>query len=187
MQSWTTPFPIWNQSVVPCLVLTVVSWPAFWFSQQTDKMVWYSHLSKNFLQFIVIYTVKGFSIVSEAKADFFFLEFSCFLCDPVDVGNLTSRSSAISKSSLYIWKFLVHELLKPSLKDFEHNLASMLNEHNWMVMWRFFGIAFLWDWDENWHFPVLWSLLSFPNLLTDECGTFIASSFMILNSSAGIA
>ena len=72
----------------------------------------------------MIYTVKGFSIVNEVEVDVF-LEFLCFLYDPTDVGNLISRSSAFSKSSLYIWKFSVHILLKPSLKDFEHYLASM--------------------------------------------------------------
>ena len=85
-------------------------------------MVWYSHLFQNFLQFVVIHTVKGFSIVNEADI---FLEFPCFFYDPVDVGNLISGSSAFSKSSLYIWKFSVHILLKSSLKDFEHYLASM--------------------------------------------------------------
>ena len=87
-------------------------------------MVWYSHLFKNFPQFIVIHTVKSFSIVSEADGDVF-LEFSCFICDPADVDNLISGSSAFSKSSLYIWKFLVHLLLKPSLKDLEHYFVSM--------------------------------------------------------------
>ena len=79
-------------------------------------MVWYSHLLKNFPQFVVIHTVKGFSIVNEAEIDVF-LELSCFFDDPVDVGNLISGSSASSKPSLYIWKFSVHVLLKPSLKD----------------------------------------------------------------------
>ena len=87
-------------------------------------MVWYSHLFKNFPQFVVIHTVKGLSIVNEAEVDVF-LEFSCFFYDPADVGNLISDSSAFSKSSLNIWKFLVHILLMPSLKDFEPNLASM--------------------------------------------------------------
>ena len=85
-------------------------------------MVWYSHLFKNFHKFVGIHAVKGFSIVSEADV---FLELSCFFYDPLDVGNLISGSSAFSKSSLYIWKFLVHVLLKSSLKDFEHYLASM--------------------------------------------------------------
>ena len=83
-------------------------------SQETDKVVWYSHLLKNFPQFIVIHTVKGFSIVNEAEVDAY-LEFSCFFCDPTDVGNLVSGSSAFSKSSLYIWKFLVQVVLKPNL------------------------------------------------------------------------
>ena len=85
-------------------------------------MVCYSHIFKKFPQFVVIHTVKGFSVVNEADV---FLEFSCFFDDPVDVGNLISGSSAFSKPSLNIWKFLVHLLLKPSLKDFEHDLASM--------------------------------------------------------------
>ena len=87
-------------------------------------MVWYSHVLKNFPQFVVIHTVKVFSVVNEAEVDVF-LKFPFFLYDPADVGNLISGSSAFSKSSLYIWKFLVHILLKPSLKDFEHYLASM--------------------------------------------------------------
>ena len=88
-------------------------------------MVWYSHLLKNFPQLAVIHTVKGFSIVNKAVVDVF-LELSCFFNDPADVGNLISGSSAFSKSRLYIWKFLVLVLLKPSLKDFEQYLASML-------------------------------------------------------------
>ena len=81
-------------------------------------------ISKNFPQFVVIHKVKGFSIVNEAEVDVF-LEHSCFFYDPTGVGNLISGSSAFSKSSLYIWKFLVHVLLKPNLEDFEHYLTSM--------------------------------------------------------------
>ena len=87
-------------------------------------MVWYSYLSENFPQFVVIHTVKSFSIVNESEVDVF-LEFLCFIYDPVDVGNLISCSCAFSKSSLYIWKFSVHILWKPSLKDFKHYLASL--------------------------------------------------------------
>ena len=87
-------------------------------------MVWYSHLFKNFLQFVVIHTVKGFSIVSKAEVCVF-LELSCFFYDPTDVGNLISGSSAFSKSNLSIWKFSVHVLLKPSLENFEHYFASV--------------------------------------------------------------
>ena len=82
-------------------------------------MVWYSHLSQNFPQFIVIHTVKGFGIVNKAEIDVF-LELSCFLDDPVDVGNLISGSSAFSKISLNIREFMVHVLLKPGLENFEH-------------------------------------------------------------------
>ena len=87
-------------------------------------MVWYSHLFKNFLQFVVVYTIKGISIVNEEEVDVF-LEFTSFFYDPMDFGNLISGSSAFSKSGLYIWKFLVHILLKPSLKDFEHFFPSV--------------------------------------------------------------
>ena len=85
-------------------------------------MVWYSFLFQNFPQFIVIHTVKGFGVVNKADVDVF-LECFCFFNDPTDVGNLVSGSSAFPKSSLYICKFSVHLLLKPSLKDFEHNLV----------------------------------------------------------------
>ena len=112
----------------------------------------------------MIHTIKGFSIVNETKVDVF-LEFPWFFYDPTNVDNLISGSSAFSKSSLYIWKFFVHILLKPSLKNFEHNLTSMWNECNCMVVWTFFSIALLRDWNESWAFPVLWPLLSFPNLL----------------------
>ena len=87
-------------------------------------MVWYSHLLKNFPQFVVIHIVKGFSIVNDGEVDVF-LEFSCCLDDLMDVGNLVSGSFAFSKPGLYIWEFSVHVLLKPSLKDFEYNLTSM--------------------------------------------------------------
>ena len=87
-------------------------------------MVWYSHLFKNFPQFAMIYTIKGFSVVNKAEVDAF-LELPCFFYDPADVGYLISGFSVFPKSSLYIWTFSVHVLLKPSSKDFEHYLASM--------------------------------------------------------------
>ena len=96
-------------------------------------MVWYSQLFKNFPQFLVIHKVKGFEavVVNEAEV---FLEFPCLLYDLTNVGNLNSGSSAFSKSSLYIWKFLVHVLLKHSLKDFEHNLTNMQNKYNCIIV-----------------------------------------------------
>ena len=87
-------------------------------------MDWYSHLFKDFPQFVVIYTVKGFNIVNEAEVDIF-LEFSCFFSDPMDVDNLITGSSVFSKSSLKIWKFSVHVLLKPSLENFGQYFTSM--------------------------------------------------------------
>ena len=86
-------------------------------------MVWYFHLFKKFPQFVVIHTVKGFGTVNKAEVDVF-LEFSCFFHDPADVGNLISGSSAFSKTSLNIWKFMVHILLKPGLENFEHYLLA---------------------------------------------------------------
>ena len=140
IQPWCTPFPIWNQSIVLCPVLTVASWPTYRFLK---RQVRWSGIPISFriFQFIVIHTVKGFGIVNKAEIDVF-LELSWFFDDPADVGNLISGSSAFSKTSLNIWKFTVHVLLKPG-----------------------FGIAFLWDWNGNWPFLVLWPLLSFPNLL----------------------
>ena len=103
-------------------------------------MVWYSYLFQNFPQFIAIHTVKGFGIVNKAEIDVF-LELSCFFYDPVDVGNLISGSSAFSKTSLNIWKFMVHELLKPGLENFEHYFTSVWDECSCVVVWEFFGIA----------------------------------------------
>ena len=87
-------------------------------------MVWYSHLFKNFPQYVVIHTVKGFDIVNQTKVDVF-LELSCFFDDLMDVGNLIAGSSAFSKSSLNIWKFTVHILLKPGLENYEYYFASL--------------------------------------------------------------
>ena len=152
-------------------------------SQDAGQVEWYSHLLKNFPQFVVIHTVKGFSVVSEVNV---FLDFPCFFYGPVNVGNLISDSSAFSKSSLYIWKFLVHILLKPTLKDFEYYLASMWNECNCVVVWTFFRIALLGTrMNSNlfqscghcWVFQIWWHI---------ECSTFKASNFSIWNSSAGI-
>ena len=111
-------------------------------SQEPGQVVWYSHLFQNFPQFIVIHTVKSFSIVNKAEIDVF-LELSCFFYDPADVCNLICGSSAFSKTSLNIWKLLVHILLKPGLENFEHYFTSMWDECNCAVVWAFFGIAFL--------------------------------------------
>ena len=133
-------------------------------SQKAGKVVWYSRLLKNFPQFAVIHTVKCISVVNEVKVNVFSGVPLLFLwsngCWQFDL-----LSSAFSTSSLYIWKLSVHVLLEFNLKDFEHYLASMWNECNSVVVWTFFNIVLLWDWNENWSFPVQWQLLSFPNLL----------------------
>ena len=133
-------------------------------SQAAGQMVLYFHFFNNFPQFVAIHTVKVFSIINKAEIDVL-LEFSCFFDDPTDIGNLISSSSTFSKTSLIIWKFMVHILLKTGLENFEYYFASMWDDCNCAVVWAFFGIIFVWDWNENWPFPVLWPLLSFPNLL----------------------
>ena len=129
--------------------------------QETCKVIRYSCLFNNFSVYGDPH--KRFGIVNKAEVDVF-LKLSGFFDDPMDVGNLISGSS-FSKSSLNIWKFLVHVLLKSSLEKFEHYFASVWNECNCIVVWTFFAIGFFWDWNENWPFPDMWPLLSFPNLL----------------------
>ena len=107
-------------------------WTCIQISQEAGQVVWYSHLLKNFPPFVVSHTVKGFGVVNKAVVDIF-LKFSCFPCDSANVGNLISGFSAFSQSSLYICKFLVHMLLKSSLKNFEHYLACEMSA----VLWWF--------------------------------------------------
>ena len=133
----------------------------------------------------MIHTVKGFGVVNKPEVDAF-LELSCFFHDPADVGNLISGSSAFSKTSLNIRKFPVHILLKPGLGNFEHYFTSVWDECNCAVVWTFFGIAFLWNWNETdlfqscghcWVFLICWHI---------ECSTFTVSSFSIWSRSTGI-
>ena len=154
-------------------------------SQEVSQVVWYSHLFKNFPQFVVIHTVKGLGIVNKTEVDIV-LELSQFFNDPRDVNNLISGSSVLSKSNLNIWKFMVHILLKPGLENFEHYFTRVWDECNCVIVWAFFGIAFLWDWNEYWPFPVPWPLLIFQICWHIECRTFRASSSRIWNSSTGI-
>ena len=141
MQPWHTPFSIWNQSVVPCPVLTVAFWAAYRFLK---RQVRWSGIPISFriFQFLVIHSVKGFGIVKKAEI-VVFLELSCFFHDPADVGNLISGFSAFSKTSLNIWKFTVHILLKPGLGNLGHYFVSMWDECNCAVVWTFFDIALL--------------------------------------------
>ena len=142
-----------------CCFLTCIK-----ISQEAGQVVWYSHLFKNFPQFVVSHTGKGFVIVNKAEVDVF-MELSPCFNDPVDVGNLISGFSAFSISSLNTWKFMVRVMLKPGLENFKHYFTSVWDESNFTVVWAFFGIAFFRDWNKNWPFPVLWLLLSIPNLL----------------------
>ena len=146
----------------PLFVSTAASWPAYRFLRRQER--WSGIPISLEFSTVCCDPHKGFGIINKAEADVF-LELSCFFYDPEDVGNLISGSSAFYKSSLNIWNFIVHVLLKPGLENFEHYFTSMWDECNCAVVWTLFDIAFLWDWNENWHFPVLRPLLSFPNLL----------------------
>ena len=130
---WRSPFPVWNQPVVPCPVLTVASWPTYRFLR---RQVRWSGISVSLRilrsQFVVIYTVKSFGVVNKAEVGVF-LELSCFFNDPTDVGNLISDSSAFCKSNLNIWTFTVHILLKPGLENLEHYFTSMWDQCNCAV------------------------------------------------------
>ena len=151
-QPWCTSFPILNQSIVPCPVLTVASWFAYRFLRRHGR--WSGiPTSLRIFQFIVIHTVKCFGVVSKADLDIF-LELSCIISVPTEVGNLTSGSSLFSKSKLHIWKFSLHVLLKSGLKNVEHCFASMWDKCSCEVVWAFVGIAFLREWKLMFSSPV---------------------------------
>ena len=148
-QFWTSPLlHVWV-----CYFLTHIQ-----VSEETSKVGCYSHLFGNFPVCCDPHSQRLWH--SQWSRSRCFSGTFWFFDDPADVGNLTSSSSAFSKSSLNVWKFMVHVLLNPGLENFEHYFASMWDECNCMVVWAFFGIAFLWDWNENWPFPVLWLLQS---------------------------
>ena len=182
MYSFTNFEPVHcSMSNYNCCFLTCIQ-----ISQEVHQVAWYSYLFKNFRWFVVTHTVNGFGVINKSKVDVF-LEFSCFFYDQTDDGNLMSGSPAFSKSSLNIWKFSVHILLNSNLENFEHYFASMWDVCDCAIVWTFFGIAFLWDWNENWPFPVLWLLSWVLQICWHiECSTFTASSFRTWNTSAGI-
>ena len=151
IQSQCTAFLILNQSMVPCLVLTVTSWLAYWFLRRQGR---WSGILISLRIFHLICTVKSFSLVNEAEVDIF-LEFSCFFYDSMDVGNLISGSSAFSKSSLNIWNFMVHILLKPGLENFEYYFAIMWNVYNSLAL-PFLGL----EWKLTFSSPVATSEFS---------------------------
>ena len=180
IHSFDYSFPNLEPVCSPHLFLNCCFLTCMQISQEADQVVWYSHLFKNFPQFVMIHTVKGFGIV--------FLEFSCFFYDPMDVGNLISGSCAFSKSSLNICKFSVHVMLKPGLENFEHYLASMWDECNLQYFehsfWHCLSLGLEWKLTftdaECGHccvFQMCWRI---------ECSTFTASSFRLWNSSAEI-
>ena len=143
---------------------SVATWPAYRFCRRQVRWSGIPISLRIFHSLLWSIQSKTLVVVKEAEVDVF-LKFPCFFYDPTNVGNLISGSSAFSKTSLNIRQFTLHILLKPGLENFEHYFTSMWDECNCAVVWALFGIAFLWDWNENWHLPVLWPLLSFPNLL----------------------
>ena len=143
-----------------CCFLTCIQ-----ISQEAGQVVWYSHLFKNFPQFVVIHKVKGWHS-QKAEVEFFFwnsLAFSMiqWMLPIWSLVPLPFLKPAWTSGSSCIWKLL----WKHVLENFEYYFASMWDECNYVVVWTFFGIAFFWDWNENWPFPVLWPQLSFPNFL----------------------
>ena len=182
IQLWHNSFP--NFEPVHCSISG--SNCCFWtWIQETRKVVWYSHLFKNFPQFILIHADKSFSVVNEAEVDVF-LEFSCFFYDPTNVGNLISGSSVFFKFSLCVWEFLVHILLKPSLKDLSITLlacemSTVVQQFEHSLALTFFGIGRKTDLfqscDHCWVFHICWHI---------ACSTLTASSFRTWSSSAGV-
>ena len=162
-----------------CLLICI------YISQEAGQVVRHSHFFQNYPQYIVIHTVKGFGTVKKAETDVFLL-LSCFFNDPVDVGSLISGSSAFSKTSLNIWKFMVHILLRPGLENFKHYFTSVWDECSCVVDLVFFQLTFFviimktdlfQSCGHCWVFQICWHI---------ECSTFTASSFKIWNSSTGI-
>ena len=185
IQPWCTPFPILNQFIVLCLVLTVTSWPTYRFLRRW--VGWLGILISLRIFHSFLWSTQRLKHSQWSRSRYFSGIPLIFLWS-INVGNLISGSCAVSKSNLLIWKFLVHHVwLKSSLGDFEHYIASMRNEHSCAAVGTFFGISLLWGWNENWPFPVLLPLLSFPNLLAYWCNTFTSSALRMLSSSAGIS
>ena len=170
--------PFWNSYSISssnCSFLTCIQ-----ISQEVGKVVWYSHFFKIFPQFIVIHTLKGFS------RNMFFWNFPCFFCDPTDVGNLIFGSSAFSKSSLYIWNFSVHVLLKQDWRILNITLFSC---EMTMIVWYFeqsLALPFLGIGIKTELFQSSGNCRVFQSCWNIECSTLIALSFRIWNSSAGI-
>ena len=163
LQPWRTPFLIWNQSVVPCPTLTVASWPAYRFLK---RQVRWSGIPISFRIFhSLLWSTQRLRHSRRNRSRCFFWNSFAFSMIQQMLAIWSLVLLPFSKSSLNIWKFMVHALLKPGLENFEHYFASMWDECKCVVVWTFFGIVFLWNWNENWPFPVLWLLLKFLNLL----------------------
>ena len=165
IQPLYTPFPIWNQSALPCSVLPVASWPAYRYLRRQVRSSGIS-IFVSFPQFVVLHTVKGFCMVNKSEVGVF-LEFSCFFYDPTNVDNLICVSSAFSKFSLNIWNFTVSRLPEEILLfkiAWRNYFGSMWDECNYVVVEHYFKSPFL-GIARKTTFPVLWPLQSFPHVL----------------------
>ena len=164
MQPWCTPFPIWNQSIVPCPSWNCCFFTCIQISQEAGQVlqVRYFGIPYSWRIFQFVWSTQSKPLAQSMKQMFFWNSLAFSMIQRILAIYLIS---AFPKFSLNIWKFSVHVLLKPGLENFEHYFASVWDECNCVVVWAFFDIAFLWDWNENWPFAVLWPLLSLPNLL----------------------
>ena len=173
IQPWCTPFQIWNQSVMPCPVLTAASWPVYRFLKRQVRS---SCIPISFIIFhsLLLSTESKALAVNKAEIHVL-LKLSCFFNDPVDVRNLISGSSAFSKTSLNT----VHVLLQPSLDNFERYFTSVWDECNCVVVWVFLGFDFLCDWNENWLFQSCGHSWVLQICYHIEYSTFTTSSFRI--------
>ena len=163
-----------------CCILTCIK-----ISQEAGQVVWYSHIFPNFPQFVVVHTVKGFGVVNKAEVHVF-LELSCFFDDPTDVGSLISGSSAFSRSSLSIWKFMVHELLKLGLENFQDYFDSVWDECSCAVSEHSLALPFFGIGMKTALFQSCGHCLLFQICWHIERSIFTASSFRIWNSWTGI-
>ena len=185
IQPWCIPFLTWNQSVDSCPVLTTASWPAYRFLRRQIRWSG-TPITWRIFHSLLSSTQSDFGIIKKAEVNVF-LEPSRFFNDPTDVDNFVPGSSAFTKTSLNIWKFMFCVLLKPGLENFEHYFASVWDECNWQqfehsLALPFFEIGMKTNFFQScghcWVFQICWHI---------ECSTFRASSFRIWNSSTGIS
>ena len=185
IQPWCTPCPIWNQFVVPCLVLTVASWPAYRFLKRQVRWSGIPISWRIFHSLLWSTQSKAVALSIKQKQMFFWNSLAFLIISrlPADIGNLTSGSSAFSKTSLNIWKFTIQISLKPGLENFEHYFTSIWNECNCAVVWAFFGNAFLLDQSKmQAHFIVSSNLIVDNNFISYSKYLLLTDSIMFTSN-----